>query len=62
LEPLYLFVFTHCPSQNRYALLLEMLYQKQSDWVGTSKQNCARRPDHSILMQDFYLLIIVLNG
>jgi hypothetical protein len=24
-EPLYLFVFTHYPTQNRYALLLEML-------------------------------------
>ncbi|SPL62977.1 hypothetical protein OHAE_2909 [Ochrobactrum soli] len=26
MEPLYLFVFTHYPTQNRYALLLEMLY------------------------------------
>ncbi|ASV86564.1 hypothetical protein CES85_0937 [Ochrobactrum quorumnocens] len=25
LEPLYLFVFTHYPAQNRFALLLEML-------------------------------------
>ncbi|TNV09962.1 hypothetical protein FIB18_18730 [Brucella pecoris] len=25
LEPLYLFVFTHYPTQNRFALLLEML-------------------------------------
>jgi len=24
LEMLYLFVFTHCPTQNRFALLLEM--------------------------------------
>jgi len=24
-EPLYLFVFTHYPTQNRFALLLEML-------------------------------------
>jgi len=26
-EPLYLFVFTHYPTQNRFALLLEMLYR-----------------------------------
>ncbi|EEZ33103.1 Hypothetical protein BROD_0809 [Brucella sp. NF 2653] len=25
LEPLYLFVFTHYPTQNRFTLLLEML-------------------------------------
>ncbi|ADZ87135.1 conserved hypothetical protein [Brucella melitensis M5-90] len=25
MEPLYLFVFTHYPTQNRFTLLLEML-------------------------------------
>jgi hypothetical protein len=28
LEPLYLFVFAHYPTQNRFALLLEILQQK----------------------------------
>ncbi|SPL65263.1 hypothetical protein OHAE_1130 [Ochrobactrum soli] len=37
-------------------------YQKQSDWMGTPKQDCAKRPDHAILTQDFYPLIIVANG